>query len=149
MSCSMKEMRMGGEPVKKKRILFIEDDPTICLLIEKILQRKGWEIVVATSGDRGVEAFRRGGFDLVLTDLHIPKLSGFEVTRKIRELEASSGSRPVPVLALSANVEEGIREKCLESGMNELFAKPIRMKELQNAVEDYLGRSLAEEGEED
>lgn len=132
---------MGGVSVQRKRILFIEDDPTICLLIEKILQRKGWEIVVARAGDTGVEAFRGGDFDLVLTDLHIPKLSGFEVTRTIREIELSSGRTPVPVLALSANVEEGIREKCLACGMNELLAKPIRMKELQLAVEDYLSKS--------
>lgn len=132
---------MGGESAMKKRILFIEDDPTICLLIEKMLLRKGWEIVVATSGDMGVELFSGGHFDLVLTDLHIPKLTGFEVTRKIREMEVASGRIPVPVLALSANAEEGTRERCIECGMNELLSKPIRMKELQHAVELFMNES--------
>jgi CheY-like chemotaxis protein len=134
---------MRGENELAKRILFIEDDPTICLLIEKMLLKKGWEIVVATSGDMGVEIFRGGSFDLVLTDLHIPKLTGFEVTRRIREMERSGHRTPVPILALSANAEEGIREKCLECGMNELLAKPIRMKDLQNVVEGFLSQKAS------
>jgi CheY-like chemotaxis protein len=115
------------KPPKGNLVLVVEDDPDNSKLTGKMLQRLGCRAEFAAHGAEAVEAFVPGKYFAILMDMRMPVMDGLAATRKIRELE--SGSR-VPIIALTANVMPGDRERCLAAGMDDFLSKPFKKAEL-------------------
>ena len=116
-------------------IFVVEDDPTNRMLACKMIEHLGLRSEIATNGLEAVEAFAPGKFSAILMDMQMPLMDGLEATRKIREIE--SGNR-VPIIALTANVMPGDRERCLAAGMDEFLTKPFNLKELSDKLARFL-----------
>jgi PAS domain S-box-containing protein len=124
------------------RILLAEDSQYNVLLIKAYLQNSGFELDVVENGKIAVESVISGRFDLVLMDLQMPVMDGLEATRAIRHWEASTGARPVPILALTAHaVGEGVG-RSLEAGCTEHLTKPIKKATLLEAIARNLGGKI-------
>jgi signal transduction histidine kinase/CheY-like chemotaxis protein/ligand-binding sensor domain-containing protein len=107
------------------RILVAEDNPVNQLLARKLLETRGHDVDVVSDGRRAVEAVGAGGYDLVLMDVQMPEMDGYEAARRIR----ANGGR-LPIVAMTANAMEGDRERCLESGMDGYLSKPVSVEAL-------------------
>ena len=103
------------------------------MLAIRLLRKQGWQVELASNGREAVEKFSTAQFDLVLMDVQMPEMNGFEATTGIREVEKSTGSH-VPVIAMTAHAMKGDRERCLEAGMDGYVSKPIRPDELIRAI---------------
>jgi CheY-like chemotaxis protein len=126
-------------PPVSLRILLAEDNAVNQRLATRLLEKRGHQVTVAANGREAVAAVERGVFDLVLMDLQMPEMDGFEATASLRELEKETGKR-LPVIALTAHALKGDRERCLEAGMDGYLTKPIRPQELDAALEAYTAR---------
>ena len=111
------------------RVLLVEDNLTNQFLVKRMLEKRGHTTVIARDGVEAVEAFEHGRFDVILMDVHMPRMGGFEATAAIREQEKRRGER-VPIVALTALAMSGDRERCLESGMDAYITKPFNAPEL-------------------
>ncbi len=116
------------------RVLLVEDNVVNQTVGRLILQSTGCSVQVAADGVRAVAALANGEFDLVLMDLHMPDMDGFDATRAIRAEEITTGRPAVPIVALSASVLPEDQEKCLGVGMNGHLAKPISRPELESLL---------------
>ena len=132
----------GAAGCSDTRILLVEDNPTNQRVALCMLQRQGYSVDVAANGIEALAKLASSAFDLVLMDCQMPEMDGFEATRKIRERERA-GEPHVPIVALTANVMAGDRERCLESGMDEYLGKPINAQELYSMIESVLHRTRA------
>jgi signal transduction histidine kinase/HPt (histidine-containing phosphotransfer) domain-containing protein len=124
--------------VRRLRILLAEDNKVNQRLVTAILEKHGHAAALAETGREAVAAVRSGAFDLVLMDVQMPEMDGFEATAAIRAEEKSTGSY-VPIVALTSHAMRGDREACLIAGMDEYLAKPVRAAELLAAVERLAG----------
>ena len=124
-----------GGPVGGPRleVLLAEDHPVNQKVAVRMLERLGHSVVVAPDGAHALRALRSGRFDVVLMDLQMPEMDGFEAVRAIRAGEAGTGRR-LPVLALTAHAMQGDRERCLDAGFDGYLAKPVRQAELVEAL---------------
>jgi PAS domain S-box-containing protein len=111
-------------------VLVVEDDPTNSFLAGKMLAAIGRRVEFAFNGKKAVEAFAPGKFSAILMDMRMPVMDGLEATRKIREAEALAGDARVRIIALTANVMPGDRERCMDAGMDDFLSKPFRKDEL-------------------
>jgi signal transduction histidine kinase/CheY-like chemotaxis protein len=116
------------------KVLLAEDHPVNQKVAVRLLERLGHSVIVAPDGAQALVALRADRFDVVLMDLQMPEMDGFEAVRTIREDEASSG-RHLPVLAVTAHAMQGDRQRCLGAGFDGYLAKPIRQSELEAALE--------------
>jgi len=96
-------------------------------------------VVVSGNGREALEALEKESFDMVLMDLQMPEMDGFEATTAIRKREGDGGAR-LPIVALTAHAMKGHREKCPAGGMDGYLTKPIRPQELDQLLETYLAR---------
>ena len=115
------------------RVLVVEDNPINQKLVVRILQNAGHSVATANNGEEALAAVAREDFDLVLMDVQMPVMDGFEATAEIRRREQGAGRR-LPIVALTAHAMPGDREKCLEAGMDAYVAKPIQKGELFAAM---------------
>jgi two-component system sensor histidine kinase/response regulator len=113
-------------PVK---VLLVEDSVVNQKLAAAVLEKDGHHVTIANNGLEAVQAFERDSFDLVLMDIQMPEMDGFEATRAIRKLEQITGGH-IPIIAMTAHALVGDRERCLASGMDDYIAKPIYAKQL-------------------
>jgi CheY-like chemotaxis protein len=113
-------------------------------LATRLLQKKGHSVVLADNGRQAVERFESGSFDLILMDVQMPEMNGFEATGSIRQRE-QGGSRRVPIIAMTAHAMKGDRERCLEAGMDGYVSKPIRIHELLSAIASLVPGSTGHE----
>jgi CheY-like chemotaxis protein len=118
---------------RRLHILLAEDNEVNQRLAVHLLQKQGHSVAVVGTGKQALEALESRPFDLVLMDVQMPQMSGFEVTAHIRERERLQGGR-VPVVALTAHAMKGDRERCLAAGMDAYLAKPIDAAELERVV---------------
>jgi CheY-like chemotaxis protein len=102
-----------------------------------MLQKMGHEVVVAVNGRTAVDAMTHGQFDLVLMDVQMPEMDGFEATSAIRALEKQLRRDSTPVVAMTAHAMSGDRELCLSAGMNDYLAKPIDAVALSAVLEKF------------
>jgi PAS domain S-box-containing protein len=127
----------GNEPRGSHlRILVAEDNPVNRAVATGILEKEGHVLVHAATGREAVEAFSDGFFDLILMDVQMPEMDGFEATRCIRELEEATG-RHTTIVAMTAHAMAGDRERCLAEGMDDYLGKPVSRSELKAALERH------------
>jgi CheY-like chemotaxis protein len=129
------------EPGSSLRILLAEDNLVNQRLATRLLEKRGHFVVLAANGREAVTAFEKESFDLVLMDLQMPEMDGFEATAAIRAKEKSTGKH-LPIVALTAHAMKGDREKCLASGMDGYLTEPIRPQELDEVLESYVAKRL-------
>jgi signal transduction histidine kinase/CheY-like chemotaxis protein/NO-binding membrane sensor protein with MHYT domain/HPt (histidine-containing phosphotransfer) domain-containing protein len=125
------------------RILLAEDNPVNQTLTVAVLKKRGHVTTVAENGRLAVEAHARERFDVVLMDVQMPEMGGFEATAAIRERERTTGAR-TPIIALTARAMTGDRDQCLAAGMDAYLAKPIRAAELISLVEEHAARAACD-----
>jgi signal transduction histidine kinase/CheY-like chemotaxis protein len=137
--------RTPGAPVPARapsgvRILLVEDNAVNRRLAVRLLEQAGHQVTVVADGAEAVARTAAESFDLVLMDVHMPGMSGLEATAAIRAREQTTG-RHLPIVALTASAIKGDREQCLEAGMDGYVTKPIRRKELFDAIAAAVGSS--------
>ena len=120
------------------RILVAEDNATNRAVVKRQLERLGYASETAPDGKQALDLWRAGGFDAILTDVHMPAMDGFELTQAVREAEQGTGRR-TPIVALSAAAMTGEAERCLAAGMDEFVAKPATLSALAGALARALG----------
>ena len=118
------------------KILLVEDNEMNRDMLSRRLQRKGYEVVMAVDGRQGVEMARQGGYDLILMDMSLPEIDGWEATRQLR---AAPETIAVPIIGLTAHAMAGDREKALEAGCNDYDTKPVELPRLLSKIEALLG----------
>jgi signal transduction histidine kinase/DNA-binding response OmpR family regulator len=116
-------------PARRARILLAEDNIVNQRIVAGILKKKGHDVAIAASGRDALAALERQEFDLVLMDVQMPDINGFEATALIRQREAAAGGR-VPIVAMTAHAMKGDRERCLAAGMDAYLRKPLDAKQL-------------------
>jgi CheY-like chemotaxis protein len=104
------------------------------LLAVRLLEKRGHHVQVAGDGREALEKLKTADFDLVLMDVQMPLMGGFEATAAVRELEKGAGKH-IPIIALTARAMKGDRERCLAAGMDGYVGKPIRAEELFEQIE--------------
>jgi CheY-like chemotaxis protein len=123
-------------PAQRLRVLLAEDSPTNQKLVIRLLERWGHQVTVANDGREAVAACADGGFDLVLMDVEMPHLDGYQATAAIRAAERGRGQH-VPIIAMTAHAMQGDRERCLNAGMDGYLSKPIRKQQLQEILQPF------------
>ncbi|MEM8681391.1 MAG: response regulator, partial [Planctomycetota bacterium] len=111
------------------RVLLAEDNVVNQRLAVGVLEKLGHDVVIASTGEEALQQHRHQHFDLILMDVQMPKMDGFEATRQIRRDEDATGKR-IPIIAMTARAMQGDREACLAAGMDDYLPKPVRSSEL-------------------
>jgi two-component system cell cycle response regulator DivK len=118
-------------------ILYVEDNEDNVYMLVRRLRRHGFEVIVAGDGAQGMEAARRERPDVVLMDLSLPVLDGWEATRRLKD---AAETRAIPVIALSAHAMAGERERALEAGCDDYDTKPVDLDRLLAKIRAQLGK---------
>ena len=118
-------------------VLYIEDNPDNMLLVKRALESRGYKLLQAMTGELGVEMAEKEAVDLILLDINLPDIDGYEVARRIR---ASAKHELVytPIIAITANALKGDAEKALSAGCDVYMSKPINIRELWARVEAFV-----------
>jgi CheY-like chemotaxis protein len=124
---------------KKIRILVADDNLTSQAVAVSILAKAGYDVTIAMSGTEALEAYDRGGLDMILMDIQMPVINGLEATRLIRLREAHTGTH-IAILALTAHTMAGDREHCIAAGMDDYVSKPLHVGTLRQTVSKWLNR---------
>ncbi len=117
------------------KVLLVDDQPVNRFLMAQVFKKKGINATLVENGMMAIEALQKNDFDLVFMDLHMPGIDGYQTVNKIRTGEAGDQNKNLYVVALTADVQEDIREKVIEKGMNDYLSKPIRMDEVYNRLQ--------------
>ncbi len=121
------------------RILVVEDNEMNRDMLSRRLARKGFDVSVAIDGGQGIELARSATPDLILMDMSLPVIDGWEATRRIK---AEPATRGIPVIALTAHAMAGDRERALEAGCDDYDTKPVEFAALLQKIEALLARSV-------
>ncbi|MBN2312255.1 MAG: response regulator, partial [Candidatus Hydrogenedentes bacterium] len=127
-----------AEERNRRRILVAEDNPVNQKVALKILEKQGYRADAAANGVEALAALEQGAYDLVLMDVQMPEMDGFEATRAVRQREANSGGH-IPIVAMTAHALKGDRERCLDAGMDGYLTKPVNIDELSTLLARLLG----------
>jgi len=126
-----------------RRILVVEDNLVNQTVVKRILVKGGFEVEVAENGERALHKITSSGvhYDLVFMDCQMPRMDGYEASRRIREFELETGGEGfhIPIIALTANAMQGDREKCLDAGMDDYIPKPVKKDALYEMINRHLG----------
>lgn len=132
----------GHNPSKRllpvKRLLLAEDTPDNQKLATKILEKAGYTVDVAVNGRIAVEAFSTFRYDLILMDIQMPEMDGFEATAAIRAMEQSRNIGRTPIVAFTAHAMGGYREKCLQHDLDDYLTKPVKKTRLLEMVDKWV-----------
>ena len=128
-SSSQSEVHKGLKGKRGLRILLAEDNAVNQKIACSVLEKQGHEMTVAADGHQALAALDRAEFDVVLMDVQMPEMDGFETTAAIRALERETG-RHLPVIAMTAHAMQGDRERCIAAGMDDYISKPLKVQEL-------------------
>jgi CheY-like chemotaxis protein len=129
-------VQAGRDPAVCLRVLLAEDNQVNQRLVQRLLEKRGHSVVVASNGLEALDLIQTGNFDIILMDVQMPEMDGLEATKAIRSRERDSQPR-MPVIALTAHAMKGDREECLAAGMDAYLSKPIRTAELDEVLEKY------------
>ncbi|HBC74568.1 MAG TPA: histidine kinase, partial [Candidatus Wallbacteria bacterium] len=111
----------------------VEDDVISQSLLQSLAEYFNWKLRIACSGIEGFKAYQEGNYDIILMDVQLPELSGYEVTKIIRNYESHTGIR-IPIIAVTAYAMAGDREKFIGAGADEFISKPFAKEELYEKV---------------
>jgi CheY-like chemotaxis protein len=129
------------------KILLAEDNAINCKLTQSILNKKGWQVVTASTGKEVLHLLDSETFDLILMDVQMPEMDGYEATAVIREQEKSTRAH-IPIIALTAHAMSRDKERCLKAGMDAYVSKPMKAAELYGTIARLMhGEELSEPGE--
>jgi len=121
------------------KILLVEDNPINQMVAQKMLEKVGLKPKLANNGVEAVQLLNEQTFDLVLMDCQMPEMDGFDATREIRKLAIkATDQNSIPVVAMTANVMSGDRERCLEVGMDDYIGKPVQRDHLESVLRKWL-----------
>ena len=123
-------------------ILYIEDNPDNMMLVKRALEARGYKLLQAMNGIAGVDAAEREEVDLILLDINLPDIDGYEVARRIRSSSRKASLAYVPIIAVTANALKGDAEKALSAGCDVYMSKPINIRELWARVEAFVPSPL-------
>ncbi|MCP5051857.1 MAG: response regulator [bacterium] len=135
---------MDPEADNTVHILVVEDNPINQKLARYMLTKAGYRVTIAKDGEEGLQSYTANSsrFDLIFMDIQMPRMNGLEATRRIRETEHTGGTFQldlhIPIIAMTAQSMKGDREKCLEAGMDDYIAKPIKKELVLEAVKKWL-----------
>jgi len=132
---------VGAITEKDKRlpkVLIVEDNKVNRMVAEKILRNMKFDPICVASGRECIERFKAEQFDLVFMDCHMPDMDGFETTQILRGFEQVIDKVPVPIIALTANTSANVRDECLDAGMTDYVAKPIKIEVLHDVITRWL-----------
>ncbi len=122
------------------KILLVDDNPINRKVGMRLLEKRGHQILLAVDGRQAVSKYCDEVFDLILMDVHMPEMNGFDATREIRKIERERGGH-TPIIAMTALAMQGDREACLAAGMDEYVSKPLRIEELTEKIDALLFRT--------
>ncbi len=121
------------------KILLVEDNLMNQKVVMFNLKKLNFEITPAVTGSEAIELFKNNQFSLVLMDIMLPEMDGYQITQAIREMEKQNNvENPVPIIALTANTYDNDKEKCFDAGMNDYLSKPFTSKQLIDMIAKYL-----------
>ena len=126
-----------AQPEVKSTILYVEDNSDNRMLVKRILNAENYELLEATNAVQAINLLKTTTPDLILMDINMPGMDGYTLTTKIRSM---SGLERVPILALTANVMRGDKEKTLEAGCDGYIQKPLDVDQLVREIEKFLTR---------
>jgi len=119
-------------------VLVVDDHATNREVLTRQLARAGFACETAAEGEEGLRRWRTGDYALVLTDIHMPKMDGYQLTAAIRKAERLDGRGRTPIIAVTANVSKGEAEHCIEMGMDAFLGKPLRIAQLSAQLRHWL-----------
>lgn len=121
--------------MEKKRILVVEDNDMNRQLVKVVLQKCGYHVIEATDGEEAIEAAREMRPDLILMDIQLPSISGYEVVKMLKQ---EAKTRDIPIVALTAKAMVGDPEKAIEAGCCTYISKPIDTRELPKIIDSLI-----------
>jgi CheY-like chemotaxis protein len=124
----------GPRGTALRRVLLAEDNPVNRKLAIRLLEKHGYSVVAVEDGRAAVAAWEEASFDVILMDVQMPEMDGFQATAEIRRRETVTGAH-TPIVAMTAHALKGDEERCLAAGMDRYLAKPIRAAELFSVIE--------------
>lgn len=138
----------GGAPeisptAEPCNLLLVEDNKIALFTLENLIKLAGYQFTSVMDGESALHLAKNQSFDLIITDLGLPGLSGIDLTRKIREFERELHKEPMPIIGLTAHSEGKIKRSCLEAGMNEVFTKPMTTEVLAGIKTTYFSETVA------
>ena len=120
------------------RVLLVEDNHIAMRVAESIVSSAKCLVQSASDGEQALSLAQSNDFDLVITDLGLPGISGYDFTRQLRAWEMARNKKPMPIVGLTAHLELNTQTTCLQSGMNDVFSKPITLNMMQKILTNYL-----------
>jgi CheY-like chemotaxis protein len=119
-------------------VLLVEDNIVALHLIETLAKQAGLEFTSAIDGEQAIECFKTTTFDLIITDIGLPGISGYELADHVRKLEKNMQRTPIPIIGLTALPLEEAKKGILQSGINDILSKPINLNVIQSLVKTYI-----------
>ena len=126
-----------ASPANKGTVLYVEDNPDNRLLVKRILLSEDYALLEATDATDALNVLKTARPDLILMDINMPDMDGYTLTAKIKSLP---GFERVPILAVTANVMRGDKEKTLEAGCDGYIQKPLDIEQLTREIEKFISR---------
>lgn len=127
------------DATQKKRILLVEDYQANILVATALLESFGYETAVARTGGEAINLIQKERFALVLMDIQMPDMDGFEATKRVRAYEKQHQLSALPIIAMTAHALAGDKERCLQAGMTDYIPKPFNPLDFESKMEKYAG----------
>jgi CheY-like chemotaxis protein len=128
-----KRRKRSRPALRMLQVLVAEDNQVNQLVATRIFEKLGHQVTVVNNGREALAAVHAGKFDLIAMDVQMPEMDGLDATRAIRAVEKAAGTH-IPIIAMTAHAMKGDRERCLEAGMDGYASKPIRIRDLEQAI---------------
>jgi len=124
---------------KKIKILLAEDNEANQFLIKVITKSQDWDITIVENGAEAIEKYKSGKYDIILMDVQMPIMNGYEATKIIRQIEFEKGMH-TPIIALTAYAMKSDKDICIEAGMDDYISKPFKRQQFLETINDTLAR---------
>ncbi|MBN1217769.1 MAG: response regulator [Anaerolineae bacterium] len=121
--------------MSKARVLYIEDNPDNMILVKRVLEIEGYEVIQAANGTEGLAKAFQNLPDIIITDINLPDIDGYEITNSLKKQAATAH---IPVVAMTANVMQKDRDNVFGAGCDGYISKPIDVDELPDQIESFL-----------